>query len=122
MQVYQRVLGLAETDGIDVDFETLLVDFSARLDSTTGKLRDIVSKIRKAKPVAAKKKTATTAAMADPAPRTVATSLSPRIYEAWYVDGLCTSKRVACGRTDEFCETGKPGRCKSWNEMKWHRG
>ncbi|KAK9898105.1 hypothetical protein P389DRAFT_65742 [Cystobasidium minutum MCA 4210] len=83
VQVYQRVLGLAETDGIDVDFETLLVDFSARLDSTTGKLRDIVSKIRKAKPVAAKKKTATTAAMADPAPRTVATSLSPRIYEAW---------------------------------------
>ena len=79
VQVYQRVLGLAETDGISVDFETLLVDFSAKLDPQTGKLRDIVSKIRKGKPAVSRKKSATS----DAAPRTVATSLSPRVYEAW---------------------------------------
>lgn len=96
VQVYQRVLGHAETEGIHIDFETLLLDFSARLDPQTGQVRDIVNKLRKAKPVPVRKSSANDAPRTtSEVPRATGTILSPRVYEAWYVsiviDGLASA-------------------------------
>lgn len=78
VQLYQRIIGYAEVDGLEIDFETLIYDSVARVDPDTRQMVAGNFKPRKAKPIRGHTKPSNEVKSGDSNSR-----LTPRVQEAW---------------------------------------